>query len=148
MHMAGETGTGPGDEDWSLEQQVGVLIRRVQQRHLAIFSEHVADLTPTQFSALVTVAQDGPISQNELGRRTAMDVATIKGVADRLQARALVVGHRDETDRRRILLEVTPEGRALAERRRADVSAISQATLGPLTAAERKTLVRLVKKIS
>ena len=37
------------------------------------------DVTPTQFAALAKLDDAGPVSQNELGRLTAMDPATIWG---------------------------------------------------------------------
>ena len=71
--------------DYMLDEQVGFLLRRVSQRHLGIFAERIPDLTATQFAALAKLCEVGPVSQNELGRRTAMDAATIKGVIDRLR---------------------------------------------------------------
>jgi len=39
-----------------------------------------SDLTPTRFAAMAKLLEHGSLSQNELGRMTAMDIATIKGV--------------------------------------------------------------------
>ena len=73
-----------------LEEQIGFILRQVWQRHAAIFAAGIgANLTPTQWAALSKLAETGPCSQNQLGRLTAMDVATIKGVIDRLTARGL-----------------------------------------------------------
>src|SRR5262245_432885 len=73
-----------------LDEQVGFILRQVWQRHTAIFARDIGtNLTPTQWAALSKLAETGPCSQNQLGRLTAMDVATIKGVIDRLTARGL-----------------------------------------------------------
>ena len=58
------------DDDYELEAQIGFLLRRAQQRHVAIFAESMGDidLTPTQFSALVKIRDEGGVSQNRLGR--------------------------------------------------------------------------------
>src|SRR5579871_6040847 len=74
-----------------LEDQVGFILRQVSQRHATIFGGRINnELTPTQFSAMVKLLGEGPLSQNLLGRLTAMDAATIKGVIDRLSARGYV----------------------------------------------------------
>ena len=68
-----------------LDEQVGFILRQVSQRHATLFLEHmIEELTPTQFAALAKLHERGPTSQNRLGRLTAMDAATIKGVIDRL----------------------------------------------------------------
>lgn len=74
-----------------LDEQVGCLMRIAGQRHSMICQKHAPlDLTNPQVSVLIKVLELGSCSQNELGRRTAMGVATIKGVVNRLRARNLV----------------------------------------------------------
>ena len=73
-------------DQYSLKAQVGFNLRRANQRHVAIFARHVDGLTPTQFAALAKLHELGSLSQNKLGRLTAMDSATIKGVVERLSA--------------------------------------------------------------
>ena len=77
--------------DYVLDEQVGFLMRRAQQRHIAIFQRIMGDdgPTPTQFAAMAKLAAGEEISQNLLGRMTAMDPATIKGVIARLEERGL-----------------------------------------------------------
>ena len=68
----------PGDDGYRLEDQVGFLLRRANQRHTAIFAEGMPyGLTPPPFAALVKLGDEQGCSQNRLGRLTAMDVATI-----------------------------------------------------------------------
>ncbi|MBX2854698.1 MAG: MarR family transcriptional regulator [Rhodobacteraceae bacterium] len=132
---------------WRLGDQVGFLLRRAQQRHLAIFAERINDLTPTQFSTLAILAQEGSLSQNELGRRTAMDTATIKGVVDRLRARGLVETARNPLDKRRLDVQLTSAGAALISPRLSDSAEISASTLEPLTTGEAQQLIELLRKI-
>ena len=91
---------------YNLDEQVGFILRQVWQRHAAIFAREIGiNLTPTQWAALAKLAETGPCSQNLLGRLTAMDVATIKGVIDRLTARGLTETSPDLEDGRRLLVE-------------------------------------------
>ena len=100
-------GSEAGEEPYVLDDQIGYLLRLANQRHTLIFQEHaVLELTPTQFSAMVRLLDEGECSQNELGRRTAMDVATVKGVVDRLRAKGLVRLRPDPTDRRRTTISI------------------------------------------
>ena len=98
-------------DDYRLEEQVGHLMRRAQQRHLSVFAGAIPELTTTQFAAIAKLAELGALSQNQLGRVTAMDAATIKGVVGRLVARRLVATAPDGGDRRRLVVTLTPEGR-------------------------------------
>ena len=131
-----------------LDDQVGYLLRLASQRHAVLFAAHAPQgLTPTQFSALVRIAEDGPVSQNQLGRRAAMDVATIKGVVDRLRQKGLVRLGRDAGDRRRTLISLSPQGAAMmADLHRAGQEITAQ-TLAPLDPGEQEALVRLLRKL-
>ena len=91
-------------------------MRRVTQRHLALFSEIIPEVTTTQFAVLARLSEMGALSQNLLGRETAMDAATIKGVVDRLAKLGLVSTSADPVDRRRLTVALTEAGSALFAR--------------------------------
>jgi DNA-binding MarR family transcriptional regulator len=134
---------------YRLEDQVGFYLRKAGQRHASIFMHTMEDdLTPTQWAALVKVAELKSVSQNQLGRDTAMDVATIKGVVDRLIRRGLVTTHSDPGDSRRNLIEITREGRDVIARRLPAAVAITEETLKTLSSAERAKLLELLRKIT
>jgi DNA-binding MarR family transcriptional regulator len=111
----------------------------------------VGDLTATQFSALVTLAAgppaSPPLSQNRLGRLTAMDAATVKGVIDRLVGRGLVMAEPDARDARLRRLSLTAAGRALLDKALPAAEAISAATLAPLDPAESAQLLTLLARL-
>jgi MarR family transcriptional regulator, lower aerobic nicotinate degradation pathway regulator len=134
---------------YRLEDQVGFVLRKASQRHAAIFLKRMTDqLTPTQWAALVKVAELKSVSQNQLGRDTAMDVATIKGVVDRLIKRGFVTTTPDPDDGRRNLIAMTAEGRDAIAAGLPVAAAITGETLKPLTGDERHRLAELLRKIS
>ncbi|MGE5159810.1 MAG: MarR family winged helix-turn-helix transcriptional regulator [Gemmatimonas sp.] len=138
----------PARPNYLLDEQIGFILRQVSQRHTAIFARDIGtNLTPTQWAALSKLAETGPCSQNQLGRLTAMDVATIKGVIDRLTARGLTETGSDPEDGRRLLVSLTRAGQQLAEKLAANALAISKETLAPLDARERETLFALLNKL-
>ena len=146
MRQTAET-TPDAAARYRLDAQAGFLLRRAQQRHLAIFAREIPELTPTQFAALAKAFEMGAVSQAELGRATAMDGATLKGVVDRLEARGLLATAPCGDDRRRVLVRLSEEGARLFRDVAARAAAVTAETLAPLSPAERATLVRLLEKI-
>ncbi len=131
-----------------LDDQIGFILRQVWQRHASIFAREIGiNLTPTQWAALSKLTETGPCSQNQLGRLTAMDVATIKGVIDRLTARGLTETSPDPEDGRRLLVSLTRAGQQMAENAAPQALAITRETLAPLDAKERETLMGLLGKL-
>ena len=133
-----------------LEDQVGHLLRRAHQRHAAIFQEMIGDtqLTPLQFAALVKLDDLGEVSQNELGRRTAMDAATMQGVIKRLLARGLIDRKPNPEDRRRVVLSLTADGHALIAAVMPNGHAITDETLAGLSEVERRSFLSLLKRLA
>jgi DNA-binding MarR family transcriptional regulator len=137
-------------EAYVLEDQVGHLLRRAHQRATQIFLARFAEsgLTPTQFAALVRLSEHGALSQNHLGRLTAMDPATIQGVIRRLSARRLIQRVSDAGDRRRAVLSLSDSGRALIDGLFDTGLAVSVATLEPLAPRERQVFLELLRRLS
>lgn len=133
-----------------LDEQIGFLLRRAHQRATSIFTGNFSDLnlTPTQFAALAKIADKGGVSQNRLGRMTAMDPATMKGVIDRLLERGLITRRPDPDDRRRAVLELTGQGLALLQEAVPQGFRTTEETLEPLTRDERQRFLVLLSKIS
>jgi DNA-binding MarR family transcriptional regulator len=138
------------EKPYRLEEQVGHLLRRANQRHLAIFQELIGDpqITATQFAAMVKLRDETELSQNHLGRLTAMDPATIQGVIRRLMDRNLIVSRSDPGDKRRTLLRLTDEGAALIDRLVANGARITATTLAPLNDRERETFLSLLVRLT
>ena len=136
------------EQNYRLDEQVGFLLRRVNQRHLSVFAEVIPEVTTTQLAALAKLAELGPMSQNQLGRATAMDAATIKGVVGRLVTRRLVTTVPSAEDRRRLIVDLTPEGRALFDDLRRRGLEATQRTLAPLAPAERERFLTLLRRLT
>lgn len=142
---------GDGARDgYVLERQAGHLLRRAHQRHTSIFQENIGDdqLTPLQFAALVKLRDVDEVSQNQLGRLTAMDAATMQGVIKRLALRDLILRRPDPDDRRRLILSLSDRGRALINRLLSSGSKITERTLAPLSQDEQKVFLQLLRKLA
>lgn len=136
-------------KEYRLDEQVGHLLRRANQRHGVLFSERFADsgLTALQFAVVMKLAEVGETSQNRLGRLTAMDPNTIQGVVTRLVGRGLVERRQHPADRRRVNLALTADGTALAQALVQDGIRISGETLAPLNSRESETFLALLRKL-
>src|SRR5271170_7851826 len=136
------------EEPYVLDDQVGFVLRQAQQRHTTIFAaEMIEGLTPTQWAALAKLEECGFCSQNRLGRLTAMDAATIKGVIDRLTRRGFTTTKADRSDGRRLHVALTPDGEALYRDAKPIAERITAETLAPLSASECLTLAALLGRL-
>jgi DNA-binding MarR family transcriptional regulator len=136
-------------KSYVLEDQIGHILRRAHQRATSIFVRNftVHQLTPTQFATLAKIADEEQVSQNRLGRLTAMDPATMKGVIGRLHHRGLIQRSHDPDDRRRTLWRLTAAGEALFAASIAAGKRTTAETLAPLSEAERAVLLDLLRRL-
>jgi MarR family transcriptional regulator, lower aerobic nicotinate degradation pathway regulator len=99
------------------------------------------------FTVLVTLDEDGPASQAELGRRLSIDRSDMVAVLNDLEGAGLVTRARDETDRRRNVVQITPAGVAELKQLDARAEAAQDALLAPLEPKERRELERLLTRV-
>ena len=99
------------------------------------------------FSVLSSLAEQGPASQAELGRRLWIDRSDLHAIVGELEDRGLIARVRDHTDRRRNVVTLTRTGRAALKRLEQKVQAAQTALLDPLSAAERREFVRLLERL-
>ena len=90
---------------------------------------------------------DGPISQREVAERTSIDASDVVDLVDRLERAGYARRERDEHDRRRYALELTPEGQDAIERFARIAREVDEAVLSVLDPEERDTLRNLMARI-
>jgi DNA-binding MarR family transcriptional regulator len=134
---------------YAFSEQVGHLLRKVYQRHMAIFQQNVGDsqLTAVQFVTLCAVRDRGPSSLTELVKATAVDQATIRGIVERLKARDLITLEPDPEDRRKVIVGLSDSGRLLVEETVPHAARISELTLSNLNPGERVAMLYLLRKM-
>ncbi|HFF9491722.1 MarR family winged helix-turn-helix transcriptional regulator [Serratia marcescens] len=135
--------------NYHFTEQVGHLLRKVYQRHVAIFQQNVGDsqLTAVQFITLCAVRDMGPSSLTELVQVTAVDQATIRGIVERLKARDLITVTPDPVDRRKVVVGLTDAGGVLLAETVPQAAKITELTFGTLNPAERIALIFLLNKM-
>ncbi len=141
--------SAPSNE-YHFTDQIGHLLRRAYQRHVAIFKETVPDsqLTAAQFVVLCSVRDRATCGVPEIVQATAIDEPSVRGIVERLKWRELLSADHEPGDARLMQISLTSAGRALVEQTVPIAEQISELTFGGLEQSERATLTRLLRKIS
>jgi len=111
-------------------------------RHL-----HHAGLTHSQFAVLEALHHLGPLCQGELSQKVLKSNANLTSVVDALEGRGLVSRDRSGSDRRKVKVELTDQGRALIEELFPRHAAVVAEEFAVLSAQEQDELGRLLKKL-
>ncbi len=104
-------------------------------------------ITQSQFSALDSLYHLGPLSQRELGDKLFKTSGNITMVVDNLERRGMVRRERDASDRRRVAVHLTGEGKKAIEELLPRRVAAIHGELAALTPAEQDELRRLCRKL-
>ncbi len=105
-------------------------------------------LTASQRIALVELGQDGPLRLNDLAHRMGVSAPTASRAVDALEALGVAARATDAEDRRALSIGLTPQGRALFDERLARAAAAFRPATAALTAAERRTLLELLERMT
>jgi DNA-binding MarR family transcriptional regulator len=85
-----------------------------------------------------------PLSPTEIAERLIVTTASVTSLLDTLERRGLVERRPDPTDRRKLLIVITPDGKAVVDQFLPEVVALQTAALATLTEAERRQLIELL----
>ena len=92
-------------------------IRRLMQAGELYTKElnKVYNVSSAQLNCLLTLRDSGPLSPSQIARNILVNSSTVTGIIDRLEAKGLVRRLRISKDRRVITIELTKNGKVLAE---------------------------------
>jgi MarR family transcriptional regulator, 2-MHQ and catechol-resistance regulon repressor len=106
------------------------------------------EMCGSDFAVLEALLHKGPLPVNEIGKKVLLTSGSITVAVDRLETKGLVERRAHGTDRRARIVHLTKEGRKVIRRVYADHAAdMERLSSASLARAERKTLIRLLKKI-
>ncbi|MDH2424475.1 MarR family transcriptional regulator [Sphaerisporangium sp. TRM90804] len=107
------------------------------------------DLRWRDYGVLCVLEAAGPLSQQEIGRRLAVDRSTMVHIIDVLEDRGLVERTRAPADRRAYAVELTAQGRALlAEVLHPVTAEVHERVIGRLPSEDRAHLNRILAKLA
>jgi MarR family transcriptional regulator, 2-MHQ and catechol-resistance regulon repressor len=106
------------------------------------------EMCGSDFAVLEALLHKGPLAVNEIGKKVLLTSGSITVAVDRLETKGLVERRAHGSDRRARIVHLTKEGRKLITRAYADHAAdMERLATASLTREDRKTLIRLLKKI-
>jgi MarR family transcriptional regulator, lower aerobic nicotinate degradation pathway regulator len=135
---------------YALEQHNAHLIRLAHQRGTALFQKAFEgySITPTQVAVLATLMRHGDMPQNQIGRITAIDTATLSPLLKRLETLGLTKRVVSEHDQRVNLIQLTPKGYDFTFEVLPISQGVSDELLAPLNQRDRKRFLELLNKIA
>ena len=92
-------------------------IRRLMQAGELYTKElnKIYNISSAQLNCLVTLYENGPLPPSQIAKLMMVNSSTITGIIDRLEQKDLVKRMRISTDRRVITIDLTKNGKILAE---------------------------------
>jgi DNA-binding MarR family transcriptional regulator len=129
--------------------RVSRLARHLDRARRASFAEH--GLESWEFDVLTTLRRSGEpyeLSPGALLRATLVTSGTMTNRIDRLAKRGLVERLPDPSDRRGVLVRLTPEGQDRADQALAGLLAQERAILGKLSDRQRNELASLLRQLT
>jgi DNA-binding MarR family transcriptional regulator len=133
------------DRTEHLARAIGRLRRAMAARVARVMGARGHALVHWQL--ISAIATEGLHSQAALAQRVGMDPAGTSRVLAQLEERGLVRRERAESDRRRVSLQLTAQGRRWYERERVCVFTELEPLFAPLTASEAAQLGALVSRL-
>ena len=115
--------------------KLGELVMRLAEDALAPLG-----VKPRQFNVLATLAANQTWSQQDISRALGVDPNVMVGVVDELERLALARRRRSTQDRRRHVLVLTDEGRAVLRDGSAAIDRAERALLADVGPADVRTL--------
>ena len=130
-----------------IEQQMTMLLRRVQSIHISTSSGEI-DLDRSAYGILCRLADEGPQRLGALATAFGLDPSTITRQVQSLERAAMVCRMADDDDRRASILDLTDEGREVLEHTRAYRRSRLQQVLAHWSDEERFQLGDLLHKFN
>ncbi|MGK4579473.1 MarR family winged helix-turn-helix transcriptional regulator [Kitasatospora sp. HPMI-4] len=125
------------------------LLSKVGKSARTRLAERLADrdMRLWHMAVLAALADFGPHAQRDLAARLGIDPSDMVKVIDELAAAGQVERNRDQADRRRVRVTLTPAGHTALASLTAEATAVQDAVLAPLTEQERTQLHALLTRL-
>jgi DNA-binding MarR family transcriptional regulator len=136
-------------EDYRMCESVGYLVGRAKTALSMAIEQEVAqmDVTHSQASCLVLLANGRCQTATDLGRELNTDIGSLTRMLSRMEKRGLIERMRSESDRRVVHLELTEAGRDLANRMPAIYTHVLNRFFAGFTPGDVDTLRALLKRV-
>ncbi|MEZ5703540.1 MAG: MarR family transcriptional regulator [Burkholderiaceae bacterium] len=131
------------------QESVGYLMKRVMLSIVYQADRRLAsvDLTSAQWGPLLRMREFGPSTVAELARWANTDAGAMTRLLDRLEKKGLCQRERSQSDRRVVLVSLTPEGEAAVANVPAVLAEVMNLHLQGFSEAEWQTLKEFLNRM-
>jgi DNA-binding MarR family transcriptional regulator len=128
---------------------IGRVLSRVKMEMHEALEQELApfDITAAQYLILLNLATGEVDSASELCRGVSYDPGAMTRMLDRLERKGLIRRVRSPTDRRKVLLELTAEGKAVYPKLTAKYAEVLNRFLRGFTTTEAQELAKLLERM-
>jgi DNA-binding MarR family transcriptional regulator len=123
-----------------------VLLTRLNRLVYRYATEEALGMRLKQFAVLSVLREQGSMPQQALGEQMHVDPNNLVLLLNDAEASGWVERRRDPADRRRHIVVLTQAGEEALARAELAIEGVEDQVLGPLSAEERVTLRRLLRK--
>lgn len=134
------------DLETYLPFRLSVLANRVTRAVARVYAPRF-QLSAPEWRTMAVLGRYGAMTANSVVERTAMDKVRVSRAVARLLSRQRVTRRTDPGDRRRAILDLTPEGRSIYVQVVPMVLAVEGEMLADLSGEERTLLDRVLRKL-
>jgi MarR family 2-MHQ and catechol resistance regulon transcriptional repressor len=145
--MARNASTPDSEQDAALKLWVVLSRAHVAVAEIAKLDIERGELSLTEFAVLEVLYHKGDLTAGEVSDRILLQSGSLTYVINKLVGRKLIVRKTCETDRRLAYLHLTGTGSALMKRIWPGHAAVIELATSGLSAAEKRTAIRLLKKM-
>ncbi len=145
--MGHENSTEPTGHELAEEMLVTIrqIIQAIDMHSRTLVKEY--GLTAPQLVILKTVAKEKALTVGSIAKNVSLSQATVTGILERLFKRNLILRNRSSKDRRRVIIEPTPECYALLDKAPPLMQEVFVNQFSDLDEWERLMLLSSLKKI-
>jgi len=131
------------------EDCIVYLLSKAYQRAHGNLRQHLSpyELTPVQHLILEALWEEEGLSAGDIGKRLALDNATLSGILDRMTEKGWTTKAADETDKRFVRVHLTQKAKALRTTLVSVRQEANEKILKALSLEEKVLLKRLLKDI-
>lgn len=128
----------------------GFLLRRAHQISAGVFEDECKELglTPAQFGVLTVLQAHPGLGQSSLARALGFDKVTVLRVLRGLQARGLVTRCPAETNRRNMVVALTPAGEDVLAQAQKPAEKAYKRLMAPLDRNQQEQLLQLLQLLT
>lgn len=133
----------------SYQDVILFILSKANQKVYGIFKSRLQPygLTPMQALVLHALYEEAGLSAGELGKRLALDSATLSGVLDRMAESGWIIKNAVKGDRRVLDIQLTKKANQRREKFLNDTIDVNHDVLSRFNAEERLLLIRMLKDL-